>query len=230
MVGPGGLPPLSPNADADRHAERQRLDRFDLNGYHPAMSLYTRGGDDGTTGLPGGRRVAKHDPLVEACGTVDELNCTIGLARSVCPHVDVDRLLGELQAGLFELGADLAAGADPTSPAAAPRIDPRHGAALERRIEDFWSRLPALSNFILPGGCELAARLHHARAVCRRAERRCLAISDDPARALNPAIMVYLNRLGDLLFAVARFANQLECVPDTPWTPQQSHRPDATGP
>ncbi len=177
------------------------------------MKLYTRSGDDGLTGLFGGGRIAKDSLHIEACGSVDELNCTIGLARSVCRHDELSGALLDLQQRLFELGADLATplSKSPTI----DRIDADHILQIEQQIDRVSEQLPPMNNFLLPGGGETAARLHLARSICRRAERLCVALSRQ--RDINAHVTVYLNRLGDLLFAMARRANQLEEVEDVPW-------------
>ena len=133
------------------------------------MKIYTKTGDAGETGLPGGGRVPKDAAATEVCGTVDELNTTLGLARAIrVPH-DVDRLLDRIQGQLFDLGAEVARlGAEADS---ACRIDAADVRALEEAIDHFEAELPPLRNFILPGGTVAAAELHFARAVCRRAER-----------------------------------------------------------
>jgi cob(I)alamin adenosyltransferase len=161
--------------------------------------IYTRGGDQGETSLGDGTRVAKLDPLVAALGTVDELNAQLGLVRACAD----DEGLAAIQNELFDLGADLCVPFD----AADARL--RVGEAAVVRLESECDRvnaaLPELRSFVLPGGSEAAARLHLARAVCRRAERDVLAAAQ--ARPLNPLVAVYLNRLSDLLFILARAAN-----------------------
>ena len=182
-------------------------------GYHVRMKLYTRTGDDGSTALFGGGRIAKDSLHIEACGSVDELNCMIGLAGSACRHAELSDALLDLQQRLFELGADLA-----TPLSQSPSIDRIHGdhiLQIEQQIDRVSEQLPPMNCFILPGGSESAARLHVARSVCRRAERSCFALSRQTD--FNANVMVYLNRLSDLLFALARRANQLEAVDDVPW-------------
>jgi cob(I)alamin adenosyltransferase len=185
------------------------------------MKLYTGIGDDGSTRLFGNTKVGKDDPRVEAYGCVDELNSAIGLAQAICSHEAIGRVLTVVQNRLFDLGADLATPAAPGDPSAAGMPSPvrRIGAAdaaeLERFIDEACAPLPPLKSFILPGGCELAARLHLARTICRRAERACVALSRRAHGAA--AIIIFLNRLSDLLFALARRANQLTGVEDVPW-------------
>jgi cob(I)alamin adenosyltransferase len=173
------------------------------------MGIYTRTGDGGTAGLPGGKRLAKSEPAFEVLGTVDELNAHLGLCRAACREHDgeLPAHLSDVQSDLLELGAQLAAAAGTNQPPAAiPQV-----ARLERQIDAAWSRTPPLRHFILPNGSELACRLHVARTVCRRAERRAAA-----PEALHWAVP-YLNRLSDWLFAMARLANHLAGQSDEVW-------------
>ncbi|MCC7192668.1 MAG: cob(I)yrinic acid a,c-diamide adenosyltransferase [Phycisphaeraceae bacterium] len=182
------------------------------------MKLYTKKGDDGRTELFGGQSVGKDSLRVAVYGTVDELNSTLGLAAAVCKHAEISQALGTLQNRLFDLGADLATprqDGDKNKPSAISRIDETHVTQAERMIDAACSRLPEMRQFILPGGSEVAARLHVSRAVCRRAERECVTLSKQ--EDLGPWITIYLNRVGDLLFALARRANQLDGLPDVPW-------------
>lgn len=171
------------------------------------MKLYTRTGDDGTTALHGGRRVGKDDPRIAAIGAIDELNAHIGLAGAVCHHEELNRILTVLQNRLFDLGADLAS-ADGDAPR---RIEARHILEAEQQIDQICEPLEPLKAFILPGGGALSARLHVARAVCRRAECQCIVLDD------VESIVIYVNRLSDLLFALARRANQLDGIEDVQW-------------
>jgi len=175
------------------------------------MKLYTKRGDDGGTDLYAGQRTTKTDPRIIAIGDVDETNAALGLAISVCKIGGLKDILLTLQCGLFDLGADLAT-ADSSKPR---RITPRHIEQLEKHIDTACDQLPAMKHFILPGGCELAARLHFARTVCRRAERACVVLQGGDAEVDNAVI--YLNRLSDLLFALARLANQQAGIVDVPW-------------
>ena len=179
------------------------------------MRIYTRTGDDGTTGLYGGSRVSKADPRVEAYGGVDEANAAIGLARAAGLAPAVDEVLARAQASLFDLGATLATPAS-KAPATKPPGDPEI-AALERAIDALEAGLPPLKTFVLPGGSDAAARLHLARTVCRRAERGVVRLAD--SERVDPLLVRYLNRLSDLLFVQARAANAAAKVPDVPWTP-----------
>lgn len=180
------------------------------------MKLYTRIGDDGSTRLFGNLQVSKDDGRVEAYGTVDELNSAIGLAAAACTHHEITAVLGVVQNRLFDVGSDLATprgGDKPSFPVY--RVAAEDAADLERFIDAACEPLPPMRQFILPGGTELAARLHLARTICRRAERRCVTLARQVEGVAD--IIIFLNRLSDLLFALARRANQLAGVEDVPW-------------
>ncbi len=187
------------------------------------MKLYTRRGDNGLTDLYGGRRVSKDSLRVEAYGTVDELNSLIGLVRCSSGPASVLEPLASIQSRLFEIGADLATPEDDAEEGegqkrkarSVPRVSDEHVAELEGWIDHASGAAPAMTHFVLPGGTELASRLHVARCVCRRAERLCVALAH--AEPLGEAVVVYLNRLSDLLFAMARQANADAGVADVPW-------------
>lgn len=179
------------------------------------MKLYTKRGDDGHTDLIGGARVSKNHFRVSAYGAVDELNAVIGLALADCEIDAIRRCLITAQCRLFDLGADLAT--PPSDKPAPGRLKTDHVADLESQIDQASDQLQPLRNFILPGGTTLAARLHVARTVCRRAERGVVALAEQ--EALDPLATIYLNRLADLLFALARLANAKAGVPDVPWRP-----------
>jgi len=181
------------------------------------MKIYTKTGDKGETGLPGGGRVPKDATVAEVCGTVDELNTTLGLARAARLPEDIDRLLDRIQNQLFDLGAEVARlGAEKHSGSQIAAADVQ---ALEAAIDHFDLELPPLRNFILPGGTWAAAELHFARAVCRRAERRLVGLRRE-VPGLSAEILVYLNRLSDLLFVLARLANVRAGQPETIWQRQ----------
>lgn len=180
-----------------------------------ATKIYTKTGDDGTTGLFGGGRVPKDSARIEAYGTVDELNSTIGLCRAKCEYPWLTELFQNIQQKLFVLGADLATPMETRSTYAVPRIEVGDVTAFERAIDEQDAELPALKHFILPGGSELAARLHAARTVCRRAERMLVHLRSLEEIGAND--IVFLNRLSDLLFVLARRANQLAGVGDVEW-------------
>ncbi|MBK8099938.1 MAG: cob(I)yrinic acid a,c-diamide adenosyltransferase [Planctomycetes bacterium] len=177
------------------------------------MPLYTGGGDHGETGLFGNRRVAKDDLRIEAYGTIDELNSFLGLLRTESLDGTFDRQLKSIQDALFEVGADLATEGGAAS---LPRVVPAT-TELERWIDASEAELAPLRTFVLPGGCRVAALLHVARTVARRAERRFWTLAKDPAQRVPPELGVYLNRLSDLFFSWARRANARTGVADTPW-------------
>lgn len=183
------------------------------------MGLYTRFGDKGETALSDGTRVWKDDPRVAAYGTVDELNTVLGWARVVARD-DIQARLLEIQHDLFDLGAHLAAPPDSERARTVPHVGPEHCRRLEQWIDDAVARVEPLSQFILPGGCELAARLHLARAVCRRTERAIVSLHRTEPLAQD--VIVYLNRLGDLMFAWSRQANREQDLPDVPWISRRS--------
>jgi cob(I)alamin adenosyltransferase len=171
--------------------------------------IITRTGDEGTTGLGDGSRVPKDSARIEAIGTVDELNSSIGLLRAApaLPEA-VSRLLLRVQHDLFDLGGELAV------PGYSVLVD-AHVAALESAVEDFNAQLPPLKEFILPGGSEASARCHMARTVARRAERRCWALAH--AENTRGVALIYLNRLSDLLFVLARMLARHEGNREVLW-------------
>ncbi len=174
------------------------------------MRIYTKTGDQGQTGLIGGSRVDKSDPRIAAIGDVDELNAAIGLCRTLEAPEALDPILADVQNTLFDLGAELAS---PHKHARMHRqISHVQVEELERSIDLQTAALPPLQHFILPGGCELGARLHFARCVCRRAERTVCQVSE-----VSDAARIYLNRLSDWLFTAARTANLWQNVPDVIW-------------
>jgi cob(I)alamin adenosyltransferase len=179
------------------------------------MKIYTKTGDDGETGLFGGPRVRKDSPRIEAFGAVDELNALVGVARAESLPSEIDDLLARIQAELFDLGAQLAT-PDPAAHGTA-LIDAARIAALEAEIDRFEAGLKPLKQFILPGGTRGAAALHVARTVCRRAERRIVALSHTADHQVSAALVIYLNRLSDLLFVLARAANAAAGQVDVPW-------------
>ncbi len=178
------------------------------------MSIYTRQGDSGWTEGPDGKQRRKDDALIEAIGTLDELNSLIGWcvqAASDDGRTSIYHTLRSLQNELLASDALVAASA---SGSQSVELDESSVKKLEDAIDDAWGQLPELTNFIIPGGCELACRLHVARTACRRAERRLVAASDE---AIEPRVIKYVNRLSDLLFALARLANNQAGVPEEPW-------------
>jgi cob(I)alamin adenosyltransferase len=179
------------------------------------VRIYTKTGDDGTTGLLGAGRVLKDDIRVEVYGTVDELNAALGVARAHGLDPDADALVARLQDGLFVLGSALA---DPAADGPFHRaIASRHIDELERSIDGFEQELEPLTQFILPGGSPPAAQIHLARTVCRRAERLAVTLARQPGQDVPADIIIYLNRLSDLLFVLARVVNRRAGVADVVW-------------
>ena len=165
--------------------------------------IYTRGGDKGETSLGDGSRVSKLDPHIRAYGAVDELNAQVGFALATADLPSAMRaLLERVQNELFDVGADLAV---PTAVEGRLRVEQSQVDGLERACDEWNAELPELKSFVLPGGTEAAARLHLARTVCRRVEREALAAAQEVD--VSPIALVYLNRLSDLLFILARAAN-----------------------
>ena len=177
------------------------------------MRIYTKTGDKGETSLFGGKRVSKHSLRIEAYGTVDELNSSVGVCRSLNPPREIDLILDEIQHDLFTLGADLATPVD--NAASVPRIQSADVSRLEAHIDAIDPTLDPLTKFILPSGTQLAAALHVARTVCRRAERCVVQLAGKEHLGEQP--LVYLNRLADLLFVLARYANRLAVKKEQPW-------------
>jgi cob(I)alamin adenosyltransferase len=203
------------------------LNRDDSRGFRPKQlvsnmpKIYTRTGDDGETGLFGGDRVRKDTLRVDAMGTVDELNAALGavraeLGRGGTAPPDLDELLAGLQNQLFDLGAELAT--PESSGVATCRIADGHITQLESAIDRHEAGLEPLRAFILPGGTPAAAALHVARGVCRQAERRLVALMS--RETIRGELVRYLNRLGDLLFVLARSVNRANRVPDVVWRQQ----------
>ena len=191
------------------------------------MKVYTRTGDDGTTALFGGGRVAKSHPRIAAYGTVDEANAALGMARAA---LDPDgspadaraaALLERLQNELFVLGGDLASPGDVSYPV--PRIEAGHVRALEAEIDGLTADLPPLKHFVLPGGTAAAAALHLGRTVARRAER--LVVETAALEEVSADAIQYLNRLSDLLFTLARWVNRQAGVAEPVWAPVADRTP-----
>ena len=181
------------------------------------MKIYTRTGDTGETALFGGGRVSKDHPRTSAYGDVDELNSVIGLARATAPADLFDELLDGIQRDLFSIGGRLAT-PEPEKVArtiAKAALPPDRAAAFERVMDDAEQELPPLRAFVLPGGTPKAAVLHLARTVCRRAERSVVRLARE--EEAPPEILVYLNRLSDLLFTLARLANHRSGTGDSTW-------------
>jgi len=181
--------------------------------------IYTRRGDDGSTGLFGGPRVRKDDLRVAAYGDVDELNSALGVAREELPEGDLRARVDALQTELFTLGAELATPDADKAPKEVPRIAAEHVARLEQEIDRLTGELPEMKNFILPGGSRAGAALHFCRTVCRRAERKAVSLAD--GSPVSPQALAYLNRLSDLLFVMARAANLRAGGREIPWVPSK---------
>ncbi len=188
---------------------------------HDSMNLYTRSGDDGTTGLFSGARVSKDHPRIMAYGTVDEFNACLGLCicllqegkqKEVMRHI-----LQSVQSRMFDIGADLATPEGAKNEGKINRISDRHVSEAEGWIDQIDSQNHPLQTFVMPGGTELAARLHLARTMCRRAERLIVGLAH--TEPIGEPVLRYMNRVSDLLFAMARLANKIDGVGDSPWTP-----------
>lgn len=177
--------------------------------------IYTKTGDRGDTALGAGGRLPKDDPRVEAYGTVDELSSVLGVALAAGVDERLAKELQRIQNELFHLGADLCVREEDKEARPGPRIERRHVEALEQTIDELNDDLPALANFVLPGGSLGAAHLHVARTVCRRAER--LLVTLMRAEAVGEHTLPYLNRLSDALFVMARWENRQRGVDDVLW-------------
>lgn len=177
--------------------------------------VYTRTGDDGTTSLGSGQRVAKDSLRIDAYGTVDELNSQIGVALAAGLNDEIAAPLREIQNDLFHLGSDLCILEEDKARLPVPRIEERHVNALERLMDRLSEELSPLENFVLPGGSSGAAHLHVARTVCRRAER--LLVSLARTERVGPQTIEYVNRLSDALFVMARHENKRRGVADVLW-------------
>ena len=187
------------------------------------MRIYTRTGDSGDTGLFGGQRARKDSLRVQAYGEVDELNAVLGVAVVATQDEPLRAVLQRLQGELFQVGADLATPlveGELVGRRTVPRVTETMVAALEGLIDTHEAELSPLTQFILPGGAPGGATLHQARGVCRRAERRVVALAEE--ETLNPPVLPYLNRLSDLLFVLARVANQRAGAAELPWEPPAS--------
>ena len=190
--------------------------------------IYTRRGDDGSTGLFGGPRVRKDDLRVAAYGDVDELNSALGMAREELPDDDIRAFLDALQSELFTLGAELATPDAASAPKEVPRITDALVLRLEQEIDRLTGELPEMKSFILPGGSRAGAALHLCRTICRRAERKVVSLAEGapsgpspakPAAPVSAQALAYLNRLSDLLFVMARAANLRAAGREIPWKP-----------
>lgn len=181
------------------------------------MKIYTKQGDRGMSVLLDGRRVPKNHPRLKVYGTLDELNCHLGLAVVDCHHVKLKSQIRKLQRRVFVLGSDLAMPLHSPQTRRIRRIRAADVAALERQIDHATAQLTPLKRFIIPGGGLTAAHLHVARTVCRRAERHLVALMQDPSDPVGDQPLIFVNRLGDLLFVLARLANKLDQIADVEW-------------
>ena len=181
------------------------------------MKIYTKKGDEGNTALFGGEQTTKTSPRIEAYGTVDELNSVLGMVLSSKPSPRGNEILTELQSLLFVLGADLAT--PEKTKARIDRIEEHHIELMESYIDELEENLPPLKSFILPGGTPAASALHLARTVCRRAERAAFHLKE--IETVSDHLLIFLNRLSDLLFVMARYENHAAGKPDTPWIPER---------
>jgi cob(I)alamin adenosyltransferase len=177
--------------------------------------VYTRTGDDGSTALGGGQRVAKDSARIEAYGTVDELNSQLGVALAAGLDARIAAPLARVQNELFNLGSDLCILEEDKARLPVPGIEERHVAALEALMDELTAALGPLANFILPGGTPGAAALHVARTVCRRAERLVVGLAR--REPVGPFALRYLNRLSDALFVMARYENVAKGVENVLW-------------
>jgi cob(I)alamin adenosyltransferase len=178
------------------------------------MKIYTKTGDTGTTGLVGGDRTSKANLRIEAIGTIDELNCQLGVALATSPPADIGATLQTIQNWLFDIGSELAC--PPAGKYQLKSVTEKETAKLEAQIDLADQELPPLSQFILPGGCAQSAQLHLCRAISRRAERVLVALHQQ--NAVNPELLVFVNRLSDWLFCMARLCNYRSGTVDIPWT------------
>ncbi len=180
------------------------------------MKIYTKTGDGGDTALFGGQRLPKDALRIEAYGTVDELNAHLGLIVRYCDSPDLKSRLLRVQGELFQVGADLATPLDAKT-SYITRLAAEPIARLEAEIDEWDELLPPLTSFILPGGSQPGAELHIARTICRRAERRAVSLAR--AEDVNENVIIYLNRLSDWLFVLARLVNHRQNAPEAPWRP-----------
>lgn len=182
------------------------------------MKIYTRTGDDGTTGLIGGSRVRKNHVRLDAYGTVDELNSLIGVVRSMQTDTQADSILEKIQNKLFIIGANLASDDSVTLIQKQMPVGKTDIEVLEKEMDLMNEFLPELRNFILPGGCQATSFCHLARTVCRRAERHIVELSEKTS--VDPNLIKYINRLSDFLFVLSRKVSMDQKTPEILWSPE----------
>jgi len=183
------------------------------------MKIYTKTGDQGTTSLFGGRRIAKDDLRIEAYGTIDEVNSALGLLNNFIKEAYLkDRVL-EIQSYLFVIGSNLAADPD-NNLVKVPALEESKTKLLERWIDEMEKELKPLQFFVLPGGCQASSQAHTCRTICRRAERRVVSLAQ--LESVNPEIIIYLNRLSDYLFVLSRYLNHLSGIEEIYWKPNDA--------
>ena len=187
-------------------------DKNDKIDQYLLTKIYTKTGDDGTTGLVGGRRIKKSSQRIIAYGTVDELNSAIGISLSFPLDSDMVEILTKIQNDLFVVGADLA---NPTLSDSSSRVTEEMITYLENQIDRLESDLPPITYFILPGGDNVSSQVHLARSICRRAEVNIVKLEEK--EPINKACQVYVNRLSDLLFVIARTINKRKKIKDVAW-------------
>ncbi|MEM7515998.1 MAG: cob(I)yrinic acid a,c-diamide adenosyltransferase [Planctomycetota bacterium] len=170
--------------------------------------IYTKSGDKGATSLGDGTRMPKYDVRIAAYGTSDELSSVLGLLLTEEPGEPMQTWIRGIQNDLFDVGADLCVPGSDKGEKGSLRVTPAYTAALEKIIDEVNENIPPLKTFILPGGTRIAAWLHLARTVCRRAERLVCQLVEEDGREVNPEVLVYLNRLSDLFFVLSRAANE----------------------
>ncbi|MCE9619779.1 MAG: cob(I)yrinic acid a,c-diamide adenosyltransferase [Planctomycetes bacterium] len=191
------------------------------------MKLYTKSGDDGTTGLFSGARVSKDHQRIESYGTIDEFNASLGMCCSACDkhnalHKRLLEIFAILQSRMFDIGADLATPEGANNEGKIKRISSEDVAEIEGWIDEVDAQNTPLKAFVMPGGTELASRIHLARTICRRAEREMIRLSH--GESLGSNLVIYVNRVSDFLFAAARLANKQAGVQDVPWMSSRSRK------
>lgn len=184
-----------------------------------SFKIYTKTGDQGKTSLIGGTKVPKSHLRIESYGTVDELNCYIGLTCDLVSDVHVNGVLREVQDRLFTIGSSLACDPEKESGLKIPDLKSGDIEFLEKEIDRMNEVLPDMKSFILPGGHQVVSTIHIARCVCRRAERHCVHLKEED-QFIDPLVIQYLNRLSDYLFVLARYIGHQLQVPEIPWRPR----------